>query len=222
VQFRLPRAEEGCRKIEQTLLRAVNTCPFRNLPIPLTQARARMAGQVNNQEDRHVEGSKKEIRKKRNRKRTRTSLRPMCRLTRRRKARASRPSTRSRERPEARFGCKGRVRGSPRTRLALTSSGRAAKSRCPQSALGFSWRASGSLSPPPMANRIFGTHRSWGSDRAFPPRPRVRPGRDRRPGSAPEARRGSMVSAGLMATGRRRRSPFRRRLWPKVCNGSTA
>jgi hypothetical protein len=40
----------------------------------------------------------------------------------------------SRERPEARFGCKGRVRGSPRTRLALTSSGRAAKSRCPQSA----------------------------------------------------------------------------------------
>src|ERR1700731_2608668 len=76
---------------------------------------------------------KKEIRKKRNRKRTRTSLRPMCRLTRRRKARASRLSTRSRERPEARFGCKGRVRGSPRTRLALTSSGRAAKSRCPQS-----------------------------------------------------------------------------------------
>jgi hypothetical protein len=58
----------------------------------------------------------------------------MCRLTRRRKARASRPSTRSRERPEARFGCKGRVRGSPRTRLALTSSGRAANSRCPQSA----------------------------------------------------------------------------------------
>jgi hypothetical protein len=43
---------------------------------------------------------------KRNRKRTRTSLRPMCRLTRRRKARASRPSTRSRERPEARFDCK--------------------------------------------------------------------------------------------------------------------
>jgi hypothetical protein len=30
----------------------------------------------------------------------------MCRLTRRHKARASRPSTRSRERPEARFGCK--------------------------------------------------------------------------------------------------------------------
>src|SRR4029077_5046055 len=58
---------------------------------------------------------KKEIRKKRNRKRTRTSLRPMCRLTRRRKARASRPSTRSRERPEARFGCKGRVGGSPRS-----------------------------------------------------------------------------------------------------------
>ena len=56
---------------------------------------------------------KKEIRKKRNRKRTRTSLRPMCRLTRRRKARASRPSTRSRERPEARFGCKARVLGSP-------------------------------------------------------------------------------------------------------------
>src|SRR6476646_10023799 len=44
---------------------------------------------------------KKEIRKKRNRKRTRTSLRPMCRLTRRRKARASRPSTRSREKPDA-------------------------------------------------------------------------------------------------------------------------
>jgi hypothetical protein len=57
----------------------------------------------------------------------------MCRLTRRRKARASRLSTRSRERPEARFGCKGRVRGSPRTRLALTSSGRAAEPRCPQS-----------------------------------------------------------------------------------------
>jgi hypothetical protein len=36
----------------------------------------------------------------------------MCRLTRRRTARASRPSTRSRERPEARFDCKGRVRGS--------------------------------------------------------------------------------------------------------------
>src|SRR5262245_30986309 len=45
----------------------------------------------------------------------------MCRLTRRRKARASRPSARSRERPEARFGCKGRVRGSPRTRLAPCS-----------------------------------------------------------------------------------------------------
>jgi len=78
--------------------------------------------------------AQKEIRKKRNRKQTRTSLRPMCRLTRRRKARASRPSTRSRERPEARFGCTGRVRGSPRTRLALTNSGRAANSRCPQSA----------------------------------------------------------------------------------------
>jgi hypothetical protein len=35
----------------------------------------------------------------------------MCRLTRRRKARASRPSTRSRERPEARFGCNKRRSG---------------------------------------------------------------------------------------------------------------
>jgi hypothetical protein len=43
------------------------------------------------------------------------------------------PSTRSREKPEARFGCKGRMRGSPRTRLALTSSG--ARSQVSMSAI---------------------------------------------------------------------------------------
>jgi hypothetical protein len=33
-------SQESCRKIKQTLLRAVNTCSLRNLPIPLTQARS--------------------------------------------------------------------------------------------------------------------------------------------------------------------------------------
>jgi hypothetical protein len=49
---------------------------------------------------------KNAIRKIRNRRRTKTSLRPMCRPTRRRKARASRPAARSRKRPDARFGLK--------------------------------------------------------------------------------------------------------------------
>jgi hypothetical protein len=49
---------------------------------------------------------RKAIRKIRNRRRTKTSLRPMCRPTRRRKARASRPAARSRKRPDARFGLK--------------------------------------------------------------------------------------------------------------------
>jgi hypothetical protein len=44
---------------------------------------------------------KREIRRKRNRRRTRISLNPMCRRTRRHKARASRPLIHSRERPEA-------------------------------------------------------------------------------------------------------------------------
>ena len=47
--------------------------------------------------------------KEKNGRRTRTSLRPMCPPTSRHKARVSRPSTRSRERPEARFG--GKVEG---------------------------------------------------------------------------------------------------------------
>src|SRR6202040_3279099 len=47
---------------------------------------------------------KKAIRKIRNRRRTKTSLRPTCRTTRRRKARASRPAAHSRKRPDARFG----------------------------------------------------------------------------------------------------------------------
>src|SRR5260370_36405159 len=49
---------------------------------------------------------KKAIRKIRNRRRTKPSLRPMCRPTRRRKARASRPAARSRKRPDARVGLK--------------------------------------------------------------------------------------------------------------------
>ena len=49
---------------------------------------------------------KKAIRKIRNRRRTKTSLRPMCRPTRRRKARASPPAVRSRKRPDARFSLK--------------------------------------------------------------------------------------------------------------------
>ena len=44
--------------------------------------------------------------KEKNGRRTRTSLRPMCPPTSRHKARVSRPSTRSRESPEARFGFK--------------------------------------------------------------------------------------------------------------------
>jgi len=46
---------------------------------------------------------KKATRKKRNRRQTKTSLRPMCRPTRRRKVRASRPAARSRKKPDA-FG----------------------------------------------------------------------------------------------------------------------
>jgi len=72
----------------------------------LLTGRARMAVQIEQTGGPPCRRLKKEIRKKRNQRRTRTSLRPMCRLTRRHKARASRPSTRSRERPEARFGCK--------------------------------------------------------------------------------------------------------------------
>ena len=68
----------------------------------LLTGRARMAVQIEQTGGPPCRRLKKEIRKKRNRRRTRTSLRPMCRLTRRHKARASRPSTRSRERPEAR------------------------------------------------------------------------------------------------------------------------
>jgi hypothetical protein len=49
---------------------------------------------------------KKAIRKIRNRRRTKASLRPMCRPTKRRKARASRPAARSRKRPDAGFGLK--------------------------------------------------------------------------------------------------------------------
>ena len=47
---------------------------------------------------------KKAIREIRNRRQTKPRLRPMCRPTRRRKARASRPAARSRKRPDARFG----------------------------------------------------------------------------------------------------------------------
>jgi len=66
----------------------------------LLTGRARMAIQIEQTGGPPCRRLKKEIRKKRNRRRTRTSLRPMCRHTRRHKARASRPSTRSRERPE--------------------------------------------------------------------------------------------------------------------------
>ena len=72
----------------------------------LLTGRARMAVQIEQTGGPPCRRLKEEIRKKRNQRRTRTSLRPMCRLTRRHKARASRSSTRSRERPEARFGCK--------------------------------------------------------------------------------------------------------------------
>ena len=49
---------------------------------------------------------KKATREIRSRRRTKPSLTPMYRPTRRRKARASRPAARSRKRPDARFGLK--------------------------------------------------------------------------------------------------------------------
>src|SRR5258705_4334151 len=49
---------------------------------------------------------KKEIRKVRNRRRTKTSPRPLCRPTRWRKARANRSAARSRKRPDAKLGLK--------------------------------------------------------------------------------------------------------------------